>query len=228
MKVLYIGSGKSAKYAISEEFADHTIVCLNNAWRLFENVKVIDYWIHTGDFPEESCPKSNKIYNKEICYKDYSVTAKIANQKLNWQSPNPEHYAGYTAFFQGLYWILLTLNPDKVGLLGFDHDYNNNKVEKWLANNKPNIQNDFNKKKEKTIKEWSDNFFHEFEEDFFYGHGTPDPLMLGEAHIIEKMNLAQKSSKQLGIELINYSPIISHRNPLPKDVTIIEKLCGIS
>lgn len=219
MKILYVGSGKSALDATNPIFDDHIIVAVNNAWKVFQDKKIIDVWLHTGDFPRENYAPANS-YIKEISYKEYQQTAKSAATKLNWQTKSPEHYAGYTAFFQGLYWIFIHFHPKQIGLLGFDHDYNDAKTKKWLDAGKPNIQNQFNDKSEKTIKEWSTNFFKEYEPDFFYGHGTPDPIRLGENHILEKMQLAQTSANSLGITLVNYSKIESRLNPIKKSSLI--------
>ena len=41
-----------------------------------------------------------------------------------------------TIFFCGLYWIFDELKPEKVSLLGFDHDYNPDKVKKWNEDQK--------------------------------------------------------------------------------------------
>jgi hypothetical protein len=219
MKVLYVGSGKSALEASNSNFDDHFIVCVNNAWKIFQGKRKIDVWLHTGDFPRENYASPNE-FNLEISYKDYQKTSKEAADILQWKTKSPERYAGYTAFFQGLYWIFFALKPEKIGLLGFDHDYNPAKSEKWILSGKPNIQNQFNNKSEKTIAEWSANFFKDYEPDFFYGHGTPDPLRLGDDHLLEKMNLAIISAKKLQISLVNYSNIYSTLNPIQKDSLI--------
>ncbi|MBW7981049.1 hypothetical protein [Enterobacillus tribolii] len=219
MKVLYIGSGLSALQAKTEDYSDHLIICLNNAWRIFEDKK-FDIWIHPGDFPFENYPPRARFY-LDITYTEYQRTAAEACKKLNWNVKFPEHHIGYTSFFQGLYWIMMDLKPTKIGLLGFDHDYNPQKTEKWIKAECPGIHNGFNKKSESTIKEWSDNFFQGYEPDFFYGHGTPDPMRqgLGEKHIREKMVLANGAAQELGIDLVNYS-----KRPSPYNVFRRESL----
>lgn len=209
-KVLYIGSGKSALQALDPKYDGCIKVAVNNAWRIFENDK-FDVWIHSGDFPRERFPV-NKNYEKEVTYEEYSVTAAAVAKKLNWNIKSPEHHCGYTIFFMGLYYIMMEMKPDRIGLLGFDHDYNMEKVEKWNSDNRPNIQNQFNKKTEKTIEEWANNYFHNMEEDFFYGHGTPDPIRLGKEHLIGKFELAKKSSQELGIDIVNCSGVLSEIN----------------
>lgn len=219
MKVLFIGSGLSALQARSDKYHDHIKVCLNNAWRIYEGGE-FDYWIHPADFPEENYPL-NVNYKKEISYEDYTAALNQGASQVGFQGVTGfelEKSIGYTSFFQGLYWIMLTLSPEKIGLLGFDHDYNQNKIDKWLADDIPNIQNGFNDKKEKTIKEWSDNYFQGFEKDFFYGHGTPDPMRYGHHYIESKMALAQEKAKSLGISIVNYSERYSPYNVFEREI----------
>ena len=111
----------------------------------------------------------------------------------------------------------MSLNPKKISLLGFDHDYNPEKVKKWKEAKNPNIQNRFSNKSEKTIKEWGDNFFSNMVPDSFYGlHSTPDPLRLEVNHLIEKFALAEECAKKLDIDLGNLSPVTHGLNPLKK------------
>jgi hypothetical protein len=212
-KILYIGSGMSATQALEPQYDDCIKVAVNNAWRLFENNR-FDVWIHSGDFPRERFPKI-KNYDSEIAYSQYSKSAEAAMKRFGWVSKSPQHYAGYTIFFMGLYYILMEMNPDKIGLLGFDHDYNSAKTEKWNNDNRPNIQNRFNDKTESTIEEWSNNYFGNMEKDFFYGHGTPDPLRLGKKHLLEKFEIVKNSAKTLGVEIVNCSGVFSDINTFP-------------
>lgn len=213
MKVLFVGSGLSALQARSDKYRDHIKVCLNNAWRIYEDGE-FDYWIHPNDFPKENYP-SCVNYKHEVMHKEYSVVIHEGARRLDIHEESGfeiEKYIGYTSFFQGLHWIMLALSPREIGLLGFDHDYNKNKVDKWMADDKPNIQNFFNKKTEKTIKEWSDNYFQGFDKDFFYGHGTPDPMRFGPEYIEKRMRLAQSNAEKLGISIVNYSERYSPYN----------------
>jgi len=203
--VLYIGSGKSAIMALDDKYNDWTKVCVNNAWRLFEDSNFY-MWIHSGDFPRENFPRDRKC-EVEVGYHGYSKTCEEAKEYFKWDVTSPQHHAGYTIFFQGLYHIMMEIRPNRIGLLGFDHDYNLDKVEKWIGDNKPNIQNKFNNKTEETIKEWSDNYFKDFDEDFFYGHGTPDPMRLGEDYIIDKLKKCKINCDIMGIDLINLSNV---------------------
>ncbi|WP_449567526.1 hypothetical protein [Lelliottia nimipressuralis] len=206
MKVLYVGSGLSAQQATDERFRDHIKVCLNNAWRIFPD-EVFDYWIHPNDFPAENYPQT-KNYRTEIRHKEYSAALHQGAETLGFgelSGFNLERKIGYTSFFQGLYWIMLTLAPARVGLLGFDHDYNPEKVQKWRAEGMPQVCNDFNQKTEKTLRDWAGNYFSGLEQDAFYGHGTPDPLRFGPEYLEQKMHIAVASAKTLGVEIVNYS-----------------------
>lgn len=200
MPILYIGSGNSAKQALSIDRSEYTVVCLNNAWRLFEN---FDVWIHSGDFPSENYPKT-KNYNLEISYKEYSQAIKSFCAEKNIDTKYPEFWVGYTMFFQGLYWLMHNFPNEEIHLLGFDHDYNPEKTQKWLEIGKPSPQNYF-KPANKTIDEWSKETFGEFKSDFFYGHGTPDPLRLGEDELVSKFLQAKKISEKIGLKIFNLS-----------------------
>jgi Txe/YoeB family toxin of Txe-Axe toxin-antitoxin module len=214
--VLYIGSGNSAKLIDNIDISDYTIVCANNAWRLFEDSH-FDIWIHSGDFPFENRPK-NKNFTTEISYKEYGPTAINIANRLGFNTKHPEHYLGYTIFFLGLYWIFDALKPTKVSLLGFDHDYNPEKVNKWQDNNRPTPQNGFFKQKGQSIEEWANSFFKDMKQDSFYGHGTPDPLRLGLEHLKQKMQLALDISRTIDINLVNLSPVTSEINSvIPKE-----------
>jgi hypothetical protein len=210
MNVLYIGSGNSAKLFRKVNLDDYFIVCANNAWRLFEG-NMFDVWVHSGDFPFENRPKL-KNYKYEISHKEYTKSAKEIVSKLNIKCKSPPHHLGYTVFFNGLYWIMNDLKPKTINLLGFDHDYNPDKVQKWVANDKPNPQNSYLKPSNQSINDWSNDFFKDMKHDSFYGHGTPDPIRLGIQHLIQKMRQAIEYSELLGIEILNLSPVCSEFN----------------
>lgn len=212
--ILYIGSGNSAKQALSIDKSKYKVVCLNNAWRLFEKYN-FDVWIHSGDFPRENYPM-NKNYNLEISHKEYSQAIKSFCAENSIETPHPEHWVGYTMFFQGLYWLMQNFPKEEIHLLGFDHDYNDKKTEKWFKLGKPTPQNNFLRPANKTIKEWSDETFQEFESDFFYGHGTPDPLRLGENELIEKFLRAKEVSEKVGSKIFNLSKLPSKINCFDK------------
>lgn len=212
---LYLGSGNSALAVKNKDLSKFTVVCANNAWRLFENSS-FDIWIHSGDFPKYNYPKE-KNYTQEVCYKDYKLSAELASKVLNWKCNSPEHYCGYTIFFLGLYWIMMEKTPLKIGLLGFDHDYNKEKVKKWEENGRPNIQNKFNNPAVKNMNEWAKEFFKEETPDSFYGHGTPDPLRLGNTHLLEKFEIAKISAERLNIKIVNYSTVTDGINTFNKE-----------
>ena len=210
-KVLYIGSGNSALLAKELDTTDYITVCVNNAWRIFEN-KVADYWLHSGDFPKENHAKENN-FKTQISYKQYEPAIERISSKLNMNPERAKFEIGYTIFFQGLYWIFEELKPSEIYVLGFDHDYNPEKTKKWKEQGKPTPQNGFLKdNKDESIKAWSDRVYKEYKPDFFYGHGTPDPLRLGEDNLKQKFKLAIKNSKLLGVKLYNASPVISEIN----------------
>lgn len=206
MKVLYVGSGMSALQAKDEIYNDHVKVCLNNAWRIYEGGS-FDYWIHPDDFSRENYPQ-NAHFKTEIRHKEYSWVLHQMAERIGLKGLSGfalEKEIGYTAFFQGLYWIMGSLAPDKIGLLGFDHDYNPEKTKKWYGAGMPHIHNKYNNKTEKTVRAWADAFFDGCEPDAFYGYGTPDPLRYGAAYIERKMRMAVDSATALGITITNYS-----------------------
>jgi hypothetical protein len=208
--VLYLGSGNSAKLIDKLNLDNYFIVGVNNTWRLFKDSR-FDIWIHSGDFPVENRPKL-KNYDAEISYNEYSKSASSIVEKLGIKCNSPQHYLGYTIFFMGLYWIMNDLQPSKISLLGFDHDYNPDKVDKWNNHNRPNPQNSYLKPRGQSIKDWSNDFFKDMKHDSFYGHGTPDPIRLGMQHLIQKMRQAVEYSDFFGIEILNLSPVCSEFN----------------
>lgn len=192
--VLYIGSGNSALKA-TEINKDGLIVCaVNNAWRILDKV---DYWIHSGDFPGENYPK-DKNYKTKISHGEYAPAIHRLNKTLGWNVSSPEHYVGYTIFFQGLYWIMSELKPKNIYTLGFDHDYNKEKLKRWFELGEPSPHNKYNGL---IIEEE----FEDFKNDSFYGISTPDPMRLGQAHIEKKFELAKQYAEQLGVSLWNIS-----------------------
>lgn len=210
LDVLYVGSGKSAMLINDLDLSKYTVVGVNNSWRLFDK---FDIWIHSGDFPHESRPPI-KNYDLEISYKQYSASIANVVKTLKAQCNSPQHYVGYTIFFLGLYWIFNDLKPKNIFLLGFDHDYNPKKLKKWNDNDRPNPQNYFLKPKDQSIKDWSATFFKGMETDFFYGHGTPDPIRLGMPHLQNKMKQAIDNARKLGIQIFNLSPVESEFNQI--------------
>lgn len=217
MNVLYIGSGLSALQAREEQYHDHIKVCLNNAWRIYEGSE-FDFWIRPEDFPQENYP-TQVHFRREITHENYSYALHQAAEQLGFGDLNGfalEKEIGYTSFFQGLYWIMLVLAPQRVGLLGFDHDYNPEKIKKWKADGMPQIGNNFLNKREGGVNEWVSDYFREYEQDAFYGQSTPDPMRFNADYIEKKMQLALHSAQLLGVDIINYSQRFSPYNVFPR------------
>lgn len=217
MNVLYIGSGLSALQARDEQYRNHIKVCLNNAWRIYEGGE-FDYWIHPGDFPTENYPR-DVSFRGEINHKAYSHALHQAANRLGFgglEGFELEKEIGYTSFFQGLYWIMIALSPQQINLLGFDHDYNPQKTEKWKAEGMPQICNNFLNKKEGSVNKWANDFFKAYEADAFYGHGTPDPLRFNAGYIEQKMRLALSSAQLLNVEIVNHSKRFSPYDVFPR------------
>jgi hypothetical protein len=99
-------------------------------------------------------------------------------------------------------------------LLGFDHDYNPEKLVKWDDNNRPGPHNGFFKDKGQSLSSWSEEFFKDMKTDFFYGHGTPDPMRLGIKHLKEKMQQALKHANMLNMNIYNLSSVKSEFNEI--------------
>ena len=215
--VLYVGSGNSAEFIKDIDLSQYTVVCVNNAWRLFVD-KQIYAWVRPGDFPRENYPRT-KGYDVEVRPLEYNKAAEDAMKKLNHEWKSPSHAYGYTIFFNGLYWIMMTLKPKRISLLGFDHDYNPEKVARWEEGKRPNPQNRYQAKGDVDVDEWGNTFFKGLKQDSFYGQGTPDPLRLGESHLVEKFNFALENCSRLGIDLVNLSPVPSRINSAPKDLS---------
>ena len=55
------------------------------------------------------------------------------------------------------------------------------------------------------------------ESDFFYGHGTPDPIRLGERQLVSKFQQAIDICERLNVELVNLSPVESRINIIKKE-----------
>lgn len=215
MNVLYIGSGKSANLIEKLDLSTYYIVCANNAWKLFQNSH-FNVWIHSGDFPVENRPKIIN-FDLDISHNQYSQSAINIAKKLQIVTRSPMHHLGYTVFFNGLYWIFDTLQPQKVSLLGFDHDYNQEKLKKWDENGRPNPQNNYKKPRNQSLSDWSEKFFDGMETDSFYGHGTPDPMRLGAKHLKQKFMYAIINANKLNIDLVNLSPVESTINIIRKE-----------
>lgn len=204
MDVLYVGSGKSALLAPGY-FGKAKTCAVNNAWSLFPS-GTLDYWVHPSDFPIERHPPAG-YRTKRVDFNVYQGAAEKSCQIMEARTSFQHHWIGYTIFFQGLHWIMHDLKPSRIFTLGFDHDYNPQKVDKWVKAGCPAPHNRFNEERPKDVLAWADQFFQGLESDSFYGHGTPDPLRLGEEEMKTFFKRAEEVADRLGIELYNLSGV---------------------
>ena len=100
---------------------------------------------------------------------------------------------GKTIFLDGLYWAMAS-GFTEIYLLGFDHDYNKKRVEKWKG------------KYTTDQSQLADLFNGEGEEpDAFYGQNTPDPLRHGEDNLINMFETAKEHTRIYGCKIYNLS-----------------------
>ena len=212
--VLYVGSGLSAN-RVADVIQKVDICCaVNNAWRVFAP-NTLDYWLCPGDFPLENYPPKGHA-KTQIGYYDYLHSAQNIFAKVGEQHSYPQHWAGYTTFFQGLYWLFDKIKPSKVLLLGFDHDYDQKKVTLWKEKGNPSPINGYCGEEPKDANAWASSFFKECAVDAIYGHGTPDPLRLGGASIVELFERAKHYANLLGIQVFNASGVTTGLNTFPQ------------
>lgn len=202
-EVLYVGSGPSA-LKIADFRDGRTVVTVNNAYRLRGEG---DFWLHSGDFPNAKNVEVPKELT--VSYPEYSSAAKQICLHLGIQTVSPEHYVGYTIFFQGLHWVAWAFRPCRILLLGFDHDYNKAKVEEWNRLGRPNPQNRFAGMQGRS----ADEVFADFKPDAFYGHGTPDPMRLPSEYFTDLFPRAEKTLSLLGCEVFNASGVTDGLTP---------------
>lgn len=214
--VLYVGSGLSAKTAEKEKRKVDVCCAVNNAWRVFEEGK-IDYWIAPGDFPPANYPPKSFVCQR-IGYAEYKDSAEKVFSSFGESYKFPQHHAGYTTFFQGLYWIFDTLKPNEIYLLGFDHDYDPQKVALWMDQGKPSPHNKYNGEAPVCANTWTNTFFESCPVDAVYGHGTPDPLRLGLPLMKELFERAKSYADRLGIRVFNASGVTTGLNTFPQKI----------
>ena len=212
--VLYVGSGLSAKAA--KGLADKVTLCcaVNNAWRVFDP-EGVDYWLCPGDFPPENYPPP-RFPHKPINYCDFKDSSQNVFARFGEEYQFPQHHAGYTTFFQGLYWLFDKVQPKRIYLLGFDHDYDPQKVELWESQGQPAPNNNYGGTSPPSVEKWANEFFKDCPVDAIYGHGTPDPLRLGAQAITELFLRAQDYAERLGIEVFNVSGVTHGLNTFPQ------------
>lgn len=186
-KLLYVGSGRSALEYKNHNLEGVEILTVNNSHKAFEGR--VDYYLCSTDFPNKNKPEPSKY--GELVLKPkyfYEVLSHARYFKLPFR-PN----VGKTIFLDGLYWALAK-GFDEIFLLGFDHDYNPNRVKKWDGKHIGN---------EEKLKEM---FSGQNEEpDAFYGQNTPDPLRHGKHNLSQMFEDAQNHASIYGCKVINLS-----------------------
>ena len=186
--ILLVGSGKSALEYKKHNLKNVDIMAVNNSIKAFDNL-VVNYYLCATDFPKTEIPNKNS-YKEKISKYSYRYHT-LAFAKYNNLPFRP--LVGKTIFLDSLNWAF-TKGYRKIYLLGFDHDYNPNRVKKWdgkYLTDSNKLEKIFDGKDE--------------EPDTFYGQGTPDPLRLGEENLQNVFNLVQAHSKFYGCEIYNLS-----------------------
>ena len=199
--VVIVGSGVSATESQKWDLSNKILVCVNNAWMLHPDR--LDYWVHSGDFPMENCPKYSK--DKEISCNQYGESIKRLSKKHEWVTKSPLHYVGYCIFFISLYWVIEELNPEKIGTIGCDFRYPKEVVKKWKDEKMPNIQNHFLTKEKVGHNEFASKMFNGMGKSHFYGYGLPDPMRLGDDLLKNRFERAKTFAKENNIKVVNYS-----------------------
>lgn len=190
MKVLLIGSGKSALEIENADLSEHVVVVINNAWRLYPD---FDYAIYASDMPEELRPVTK--------HEDQHLVTAWTGPKLYNRPMQPHEEYGYercklelrekgihipqTILLVSGFWCLWYLKPKLLGFIGCDLDYT------------------------------PDENGH----THFYGVGrdiqlrrVPDPFRIyTQRNITLALIRMQNYAKSIGAELVNYS---SHPNTL--------------
>ena len=186
-KLLYVGSGRSALEYKNHNLEGVEILTVNNAHKAFENW--VDYYLCSTDFPNKN--KSDAKKYGELVLKPkyfYGVLSHARYFKLPFR-PN----VGKTIFLDGLYWAMAK-GFDEIFLLGFDHDYNPNRVKKWDGKhigNEEKLKEIFTGKNE--------------EPDAFYGQNTPDPLRHGKHNLSQMFEDAKTHASIYGCKIFNLS-----------------------
>ncbi|GIR50495.1 MAG: hypothetical protein CM15mP59_2370 [Flavobacteriaceae bacterium] len=122
-KALYVGSGKSALEYKNHEDRSSRSLTVNNSHLAFDDF--VAYYLCSTDFPKKKA-QSREIWGTHPKPKYfYDVLSHARYHKLPFR---PQ--VGKTIFLDGLYWAM-TKGFSEIYLLGFDHDYNPKRVEKW-------------------------------------------------------------------------------------------------
>lgn len=109
--VIVIGSAKDAIRYQSISKQAHTLVTINNAWRIREDW---DYLVYPEDFPVENVPKEIAANQQLIVAEDFVPTQNAYGGFV---------YAGGTMAFTTAYWVLGKLKPDVMAFIGCDMVY---------------------------------------------------------------------------------------------------------
>lgn len=191
-KLLYVGSGKSALEYKNHSLDGVDILAVNNSYRAFDCT--IDYYLCSNDFPKNRRPQETQY--KNILRKPDFFYGVLSHAKLFQLSFRPQ--VGKTIFLDGLYWAMAK-GYSEIYLLGFDHDYNPERVKKW--------QGKYINDQEKLKK-----MFDGIEGDSFYGQNTPDPLRHGENNLKSMFENANKHAIEYQSTIFNLSSKISNFN----------------
>ena len=186
--ILLVGSGKSALEYKKHNLKNVDVMAVNKSIKAFDNL-VVDYYLCATDFPKTEVPKKS-FYKEKISKYNYRYHT-LAFAKYYNLPFRP--LVGKTVFLDSLNWAF-TKGYKKIYLLGFDHDYNPNRVKKWNGKYETD-----NKKLEKIFKGKG------FEPDTFYGQGTPDPLRFGKEKLSNLFSLVEAHGKFYGCEICNLS-----------------------
>lgn len=186
-KLLFVGSGKSALEHLNHDLSNVEVLTVNNSIKAFS--KKVAFYLCSTDFPNERKPKPSQY--GELILKPkyfYHVLSHAQYHRLSFRP-----HVGKTIFLDGLYWAMAK-GFDEIYLLGFDHDYNPKRVEKWDGKH---IGND---EKLKQIFTGKDE-----EPDAFYGQNTPDPLRHGKHNLAKMFVDAKTHAEEYGCRIINIS-----------------------
>jgi hypothetical protein len=185
------------------DLSEFQILTVNNSIKAFK--QPVDFYLCSTNFPKSNKPDQSKysILIDKVKYR-YDVISHALLYQLGFR---PQ--IGKTIFLDGLYWAMAS-GFKEIYLLGFDHDYNKKRVEKWRGKyitDQSKLADLFNGKGE--------------EPDAFYGQNTPDPLRHGENNLESMFRLANEhakkyscmiynlSSKQDGIQVFERAKIVS-------------------
>ena len=186
--ILLVGSGKSALEYKKHNLKNVDVMAVNKSIKAFDNL-VVDYYLCATDFPKTEVPKKS-FYKEKISKYNYRYHT-LAFAKYYNLPFRP--LVGKTVFLDSLNWAF-TKGYKKIYLLGFDHDYNPNRVKKWNGKYETD-----NKKLEKIFKGKG------FEPDTFYGQGKPDPLRYDKKKLSNLFSLVEAHGKFYGCEIFNLS-----------------------